>query len=38
MAARTMELNVTIQEGQIFFADASRVVNIELRSLKGFGG
>jgi hypothetical protein len=29
---------VTIQEGQIFFADASRVVNIELRPLKGFGG
>jgi uncharacterized protein YaeQ len=38
MAARTMELNVTIQEGQIFFADAARVVSIELRSLKGFGG
>jgi uncharacterized protein YaeQ len=34
MAARSMTLNVTIQEGQIFFADAARVVNIELRPLK----
>lgn len=34
MAARSMTLNVTIQEGQIFFSDAARVVNVELRPLK----
>jgi len=34
MAARTMELNVTIQEGQVFFSDEARVVSIELRPLK----
>ncbi len=34
MAARAMALNVTIQDGQIFFADAERVVNVELRTLK----
>ncbi len=34
MAARSMALNVTIQEGQVFFSDAVRVVTIELRALK----
>jgi uncharacterized protein YaeQ len=34
MAARSMALNVTIQEGQAFFSDEARVVSIELRSLK----
>ncbi|MCA2998901.1 MAG: YaeQ family protein [Rhodocyclaceae bacterium] len=34
MAARTMTLNVTIQEGQVFFSDEARVVTIELRPLK----
>lgn len=34
MAARSMTLNVTIQEGQIFFSDASRVVDIVLRTLR----
>jgi uncharacterized protein YaeQ len=34
MAARTMALNVTIQEGQVFFSDEARVVSIELRPLK----
>ena len=33
MAARSMVLNVTIQEGQIFFSDASRVVEVVLRTL-----
>ena len=33
MAARSMVLNVTIQEGQIFFSDASRVVEVVLRPL-----
>ena len=34
MAARSMLLNVTIQEGQIFFSDASRLVDVVLRTLK----
>ncbi len=33
MAARSMTLNVTIQEGLIFFSDASRVVDVLLRTL-----
>ena len=33
MAARSMTLNVTIQEGQIFFSDANRMVEVVLRPL-----
>lgn len=38
MAARSMTLNVTIQEGQIFLSDESRVVEVVLRTLKARDG
>jgi uncharacterized protein YaeQ len=34
MAARSMQLQVTIQEGHIFFADGAASVPVELRQLK----
>ena len=34
MAARSMQLQVTIQEGHIFFADGATSVPVELRPLK----
>jgi len=37
MATRSMVLNVTVQEGQILFADERNVVNAELRALKAAG-
>ena len=38
LAARTMKLQCTIQDGHVFVSDGERTAAVELRTLKGAGG
>jgi uncharacterized protein YaeQ len=38
LAARTMKLQCTIQDGHVFVSDGERTAAVELRTLKAAGG